>query len=123
MGTMPQTEVLRGLCADAYPGNIDRGGRLNIKGFCALACVECEAACEYGLAALLLLPARERERLRCGGECESCRQPCLMQRVEYLTRTKRARKMKADMRRLWIATAMRPYYERRRAEARTAARK
>lgn len=111
---MTQHEILEGVCDDAYP-DANRLGRLRMEQYNPLACVECGTPCRYGIAALKSLPRGDFERLKCGGDCMRCRQPCLLQRVEYMRTTTWARRCKELRRKSWIATAMRPYYEHQAA--------
>lgn len=101
------------MCDEAWPDGKDKP--LN-----ALACAECESMCLGGVEMLKHINEEEFQVLLCGGDCDSCRQPCNLRRIALMRKIKPAAvvvKAKAKpKRRTWVEIAMRPYLERRAAD-------
>lgn len=80
-----------------------------------LACAECESMCLGGVEYLKKMKDDDFRTLLCGGDCETCRQPCNLRRLAIMRRIKppviRARSK--PKRKTWTEIAMRPYLERR----------
>lgn len=92
-----------------------------------LACAECESMCGGGVELLRTISADDFRALLCGGDCETCRQPCNLRRIALArgikpepVRKKRpaAKKRKeAKVEPWWIEIALKPYNERRNRDA------
>lgn len=102
-----------------------------------LACAECESFCAGGFKCLKTISADDFRALLCGGECETCRQPCNLRRIAAArgirpeavkaeeakpkpaaVAKKRKKNKKITVSDKWIEIACRPYFERMRENER-----
>lgn len=114
---MTRAEMLRGLCYDAYPDKKETGRR-SISCYKALACVECECPCLYGIEALKALTDEQFNGLKCGsGDCETCRQPCTLHRVAYMRDIRFSSALHGRKQKSWEEIALKPYYDRASSSA------
>lgn len=81
-----------------------------------LACAECESMCLGGVELLKKIKEDEFQALLCGGDCETCRQPCNLRRIALMRKIKPPviRRREKPKQKSWLEIAMRPYYERRK---------
>lgn len=102
-----------------------------------LACAECESMCGGGVELLQTISVEDFRALLCGGDCETCRQPCNLRRIAAARGIKpeavkiqkdkpvaaKAQKPAAKKRKTpvveawWIEIALKPYYERMKKNA------
>ena len=114
---MKAKELCALVCDEAWPQIRGKKTQPN-----PLACVECESMCLGGVELLKQIPDDQFVSLLCGGDCDTCRQPCNMRRIalarklkppavrEPKPRTVRKRRKPRSIPWIWIA--MRPYNER-----------
>lgn len=81
-----------------------------------LACAECESMCLGGVELLKKIKEDEFQALLCGGDCDTCRQPCNLRRIALMRKIRpkvvRPRERKPQSKTWWLDIAMRPYNER-----------
>jgi hypothetical protein len=108
---MRLTEIRAIMCDEGWPHVKGKKTQPN-----PLACAECESICLGGVELLKKIPDAEFRALLCGGDCETCRQPCNLRRLAFM------RKIKPIVVRhkpsTWIDIAMWPYNQRHAFEER-----
>lgn len=92
-----------------------------------LACAECESMCGGGIELLETISVDDFRALLCGGDCETCRQPCNLRRIALARKIRpeavKTQKPAAKKRKTpkveawWIEIALKPYYERMKKNA------
>ena len=118
---MRMNEIRTMMCDEALPyDKTNRGWKYGKPN--PVACAECESVCLGGIEYLKKIPDNEFQALLCGGDCDTCRQPCNLRRLALMRKIRPhvVRKREKPRNRTFLDIAMEPYYqrhpERRKAE-------